>query len=117
MAAFRLKRIYERPSEDDGYRILVDRLWPRGLKKEAAMLDEWNREIAPSDELRKWFGHQPGRFEAFAEKYAKELEGKPGELDRLREIAKKRVVCLLYAAKEPDKNNAVVLLKVISSLL
>ena len=109
MKAIIIKRIYDDPSDDDGYRILVDRLWPRGISKETAKLDEWNQDIAPSSELRKWFDHQEMRFEEFSRLYREELKDKKNELNELREIAKNRTVSLLYAAKSPELNQAVVL--------
>ncbi|MCK9450480.1 MAG: DUF488 domain-containing protein [Bacteroidales bacterium] len=105
----KLKRIYEKPSDDDGYRILVDRLWPRGVSKAEAKLDEWDKEIAPSTELRKWFDHKEERFAEFSKRYREELKDKGKELDQLREIAKKQTLTLLYAAKNPEMNQAVVL--------
>ena len=113
MGGFRLKRIYEPPSREDGYRILVDRLWPRGQSKEAAQLDEWNKDIAPSAHLRKWFGHQADRFEAFSAQYREELMAKAADVDRLRRLAEKQPVTLLYAAKDERVNHAVVLKKVL----
>jgi len=115
MSGFRLKRIYDAPSKEDGYRILVDRLWPRGQRKDAAQLDEWNKAISPSPALRKWFGHQPARFAAFATKYRDELAAKKADLDRLRGIAKTKPVTLLYAAKDQQNNQAVVLKQVLES--
>ncbi len=115
MGGFKLKRIYEAPSKDDGYRVLVDRLWPRGQQKEAAKLDEWNKDIAPSPALRKWFDHQPARFEAFSAQYREELTAKAADLDRLRDTAKAKRVTLLYAAKDEHHNHAVVLKRVLES--
>jgi uncharacterized protein YeaO (DUF488 family) len=104
-----IKRIYEPPGETDGLRILVDRLWPRGVSKEDAALDLWLKEVAPTPELRTWFGHEPARFEEFSARYRAELEANPA-LDRLLEAAKEaEVVTLLYAARDPDCNHAVVL--------
>lgn len=105
----KLKRIYDEPSNDDGYRILVDRIWPRGVSKEAAKLDEWNKEIAPSTELRKWFDHKEERFEEFTQRYRDELEENEDALNALRKKAKDKSLCLLYAAKDPKLNQAVVL--------
>jgi uncharacterized protein YeaO (DUF488 family) len=107
----RIKRIYEPASRGDGKRILVDRLWPRGMSKERAAVDEWIREIAPSTELRKWFGHDPSKWTEFKKKYRKELL-KNRDLLRLKEEARKRTVTLLYAAKDPEHNNAAVLKEV-----
>lgn len=115
MSGFRLKRVYEAPSKEDGYRILVDRLWPRGQRKDAAQLDEWNKDVAPSPALRKWFAHQPARFDAFSAQYREELTAKTANLDRLREIAKTTRVTLLYAAKDEHNNHAVVLKQVLES--
>lgn len=115
MNGFKLKRVYEAPSKEDGYRILVDRLWPRGQRKDAAQLDEWNKDIAPSPALRKWFNHQQERFEAFSVRYREELAAKTAELDKLRAMAKKRQVTLLYGAKDEHHNQAVVLKNVLES--
>jgi len=115
MNGFKVKRVYEAPSKEDGYRILVDRLWPRGQRKEAAQIDEWNQEIAPSPALRKWFNHQPDRFEAFSARYREELAEKASDLDKLRQIAEKRQVTLLYGAKDERHNQAVVLKHVLES--
>lgn len=109
MKEFKIKRIYDEPSDDDGYRILVDRLWPRGVSKKAANLNEWNKEIAPSPELRKWFDHKKERFEEFAWRYRLELKEKEDLLNELRQAAKHETVSLLYAAKNPEINHAVVL--------
>lgn len=105
----RIKRIYDKPSEEDGYRILVDRLWPRGISKETAKLDEWDKEIAPSTELRKWFGHKEDRFGEFARRYREELKDKKESLYKLREMAKLKTISLLYAAKNSEFNQAIVL--------
>ncbi|MEK5165862.1 DUF488 domain-containing protein [Paenibacillus sp. FSL R5-0527] len=107
-----VKRIYEAPASGDGYRILVDRLWPRGVKKEQAAIDEWMKAVAPSPELRKWFNHQPERFAAFSDSYVRELETDPERAvlaARIRELAEKQRVTLVYAAKDPACNHAVVL--------
>lgn len=105
----RSKRVYDEPAAEDGKRILVDRLWPRGISKDAARIDEWLKEIAPSDELRKWFGHDPARWDEFRERYRRELEAKAELLEQLRGLAKKGTVTLLFAAKDEAHNNAVVL--------
>ena len=111
-----IKRIYEDYDKADGYRMLVDRLWPRGIKKEAAKLDEWNKGIAPSPELRKWFDHQEEKFKEFSKKYKEELlQNNKAEIKRIRDIAKKEKLTLLYGAKDPKINHAVVLLDVINS--
>ncbi|MCK9306511.1 MAG: DUF488 domain-containing protein [Methanoculleus sp.] len=105
----RTKRIYEEPSADDGTRVLIDRLWPRGISKEKGNLDRWEKDLAPSNELRKWFGHDPAKWEEFLQRYRAELVGKEEELDRLRQEANDATVTLLYAAKDEERNNAVAL--------
>lgn len=110
--AIRIKRVYEPPAPEDGVRILVDRLWPRGVSKEQASIDEWMKEIAPSPELRTWFGHRPERFAEFAAGYERELAEDPVRLrlaDRICETALRQPVTLVYAAKDPVHNHAVVL--------
>jgi uncharacterized protein YeaO (DUF488 family) len=105
----RVKRIYDAYSTHDGYRILVDRLWPRGIKKEAAHIDEWMKEVAPSTELRKWFHGGKGSFDGFRKKYLAELKDSPA-LEGLRAAAKKhKTLTLLYAAKDEEQNHAVLL--------
>lgn len=107
-----LKRIYEPFDEEDGFRILVDRLWPRGIAKADAKLDLWLKEIAPSNDLRKWFGHQPQRFAQFREKYLEELRTDPDKvaaIDQVMERARMERVTLLYAAKDPQHNHAKIL--------
>lgn len=109
----RIKRIYDEPASTDGYRILVDRIWPRGVSKADAHLDEWLADVAPSTELRKWFGHDPDLFAEFAERYRAELEGSPA-LAQLRErCAEHPVVTLLYSARDTEHNQAVVLLGIL----
>ncbi len=108
-----IKRIYEPPANADGYRLLVDRLWPRGVKKEDAHIDDWDKEIGPSTELRKWFGHEPPKYPEFKKRYAKELKEMTDELDRIRAVARKRRVTLLYGAKDEEHNQAVVLREVL----
>lgn len=110
-----IKRIYDEVDGKDGYRILVDRIWPRGLKKEDAQLDEWNKDIAPSTELRKWFGHEPKKYGDFSKKYRKELDSKSEELEQIRNVAKRQKVTLLYAAKDKKHNQALVLQEVLES--
>ena len=105
----RIKRIYEEPSADDGLRVLVDRLWPRGISKARAQVDRWEKDIAPSTELRHWFGHDPAKWEEFLQRYRAELEDKKELLSQLREEAEERTVTLLYAAKDEEHNNAVAL--------
>ncbi len=109
-----IKRIYEDVSEEDSYRILVDRIWPRGILKERAKLDEWVKIVAPSTELLKWFDHQADRFEEFTKRYKTELLLEKGELDRIRKIATKKQVTLVYSAKSTEMNQAVVLRDVLN---
>ena len=109
MLPITIKRIYEEASEKDGYRVVFDRLWTRGISKEGAQLDEWNKEIAPSTELRKWFDHQEERFPEFTKRYEDELKEKIDDIQRLRGIAEKQPVTLLYSAKNIHFNQAVVL--------
>lgn len=108
-ANVKLKRAYERPAEDDGVRILVDRLWPRGLKKTDAAIDQWAKDIAPSTTLRKWFGHDPARWEEFRRRYVEELRAHPQEVARLRVLARKSTITLVYSARDELHNDAVVL--------
>ncbi len=104
------KRIYEASEPGDGYRVLVDRLWPRGVSKEKAKLDLWLKDIAPSSELREWFGHDPKKWPGFQKRYRKELENNGPAVARLRQLAKtKKAVTLLYAAKDTARNEALVL--------
>lgn len=112
-----IKRVYDRPSKSDGMRILVDRLWPRGLKREEARIDEWMKELGPSAELRKWFGHDPGRWNGFKTKFFQELRGRRRPIDRLAEIARSGKVTLLYASKEGRFNNAAALREYLEALL
>ncbi|HET7136965.1 MAG TPA: DUF488 domain-containing protein [Gaiellaceae bacterium] len=107
--AIRLKRAYDPPEHSDGYRILVDRLWPRGVSKEEARLDEWARELAPSSELRKWFGHDPARFDEFRRRYTEELAAHDEKLRELRRRARGATVTLVYGARDTEHNDAVVL--------
>ena len=105
----KLKRIYQQPDSGDGKRILVDRLWPRGISKDDAKLDGWLKEIAPSDALREWFGHDPARWEEFRKRYREELKLQDELLEQLRAETRKGTVTLLFAAKDEEHNNAVVL--------
>ena len=109
----KMKRIYDPFSREDGKRVLVDRLWPRGLKKEEAHIDEWLRDIAPSDALRKWFSHDPSRWEEFKKMYKDELKDKKELLKKLLTYSKKGTVTLLFAAKDTEHNNAVVIKEVL----
>jgi uncharacterized protein YeaO (DUF488 family) len=109
MAALAVKRVYEPVAESDGQRVLVDRLWPRGLSKEKAHLDLWLKDVAPSDELRHWFGHDTERWPEFQKRYRAELHGKPDALAELRALMSKGKVTLLFAAHDAEHNNAVAL--------
>ncbi|MDA8230009.1 MAG: DUF488 family protein [Magnetospirillum sp.] len=109
MDRVRIRRIYDQPSAEDGTRVLVDRLWPRGLTKEAARVDRWLREIAPSAELRRWFGHAPERWPEFRRRYAGELERNPDAVAELHRLAAQGPVTLLFAARDETRNNAVIL--------
>ncbi len=104
-----IKRAYDPPSPDDGTRILVDRLWPRGVKKSKAGISQWMKEIAPSNELRKWFGHDPARWEEFRRRYRAELTGKRDLVGRLRELSREGPLTLVYSAHDAAHNQAVVL--------
>lgn len=108
-AHLRLKRAYEAAGPEDGARILVDRLWPRGVSKAEAALEEWMKDIAPSAELRRWFGHDPARWAEFQRRYRAELRQHGDELERLRTLARTRTVTLVYGAHDEAHNNAVVL--------
>jgi uncharacterized protein YeaO (DUF488 family) len=103
------KRIYDPAEPEDGYRVLIDHIWPRGISKERARLDEWARDLAPSDELREWFDHVPERFDQFRTRYRRELEAHAESIDTLRDRAMKGCVTILYAARDREHNNAVVL--------
>ena len=105
----RLKRAYDEPSAGDGKRILVDRLWPRGVKKADAAIELWAKDLAPSAALRKWFGHDPGRWQEFRRRYMAEIEDRDGQFEQLRDLARKGAVTLVYAAHDEAHNNAVVL--------
>ena len=107
---FRIKRVYELPDKHDGRRILVDRLWPRGLTKEKASIDLWLKDIAPSTELRKWFGHNPDRWEEFKERYLDELKGNSEQIQLLKQELDKGIVTLVYGAKDEDHNQACAIL-------
>ena len=105
----RLKRIYDPPQPDDGARFLVDRLWPRGIRKEALYIDGWLKDVAPSADLRRWFGHDPQKWEEFQRRYFAELDGKPQALQAIREAVPRGNVTLLYSAHDTEHNNAVAL--------
>lgn len=104
-----LKRVYEPPADADGLRVLVDRLWPRGLTKAEAAVDLWLKEVAPSADLRKWFGHDPAKWAEFRRRYRAELDERADEIDQLRQCGGKGNVTLLYGAKDEKHNQAVVL--------
>ena len=112
----KVKRIYEEVAKSDGTRILVDRIWPRGVSKENAQLDDWIKEIAPSTELRKWFNHEEDRFKEFSKRYKKELEGHKDLTDKLLEKGKKTRLTLVYSAKDEQHNQAVVLKEFLDEL-
>src|SRR5437868_15478966 len=105
----RLKRAYEPAAASDGYRVLIDRIWPRGSTREHARHDEWARELAPSTELRRWFGHDPARFAEFERRYSAELAAQKGKLRELRRRAREGTVTLVYGARDTEHNDAVVL--------
>jgi uncharacterized protein YeaO (DUF488 family) len=105
-----LKRAYEEPGPDDGFRILVDRLWPRGVPKASAHIDLWFKDIAPSPELRKWYGHEPSRWPEFRTRYFAELDGNPEAVAQLRQLVRRGPVTLVYAAKDQQHSHAVALL-------
>ena len=108
-----LRRAYDAPARNDGYRVLVDRMWPRGVSKERARIDDWARDRAPSDELRRWFGHDPARWEEFQRRYRVELADRKDELARLcGQVARGRVT-LVYAARDQQRNNAAALRQVL----
>jgi uncharacterized protein YeaO (DUF488 family) len=109
----RIKRAYDPATAADGYRVLIDRLWPRGVSRERANLDAWEKELAPSTELREWFGHQPGRFDEFRRRYADELRSQRAALTALRRRARNGTVTLVYAASDEERNDAVVLAEVL----
>jgi uncharacterized protein YeaO (DUF488 family) len=111
MHALHIKRVYETPGDDDGVRVLVDRLWPRGLSKEKAAIDHWAKEVAPSTDLRRWFSHRPERWDEFVARYRAELDTPEAqaEIATIRAFLRKSRVTLLYAAHDEDFNNAVAL--------
>lgn len=105
----RVKRVYESAEPGDGARFLVERLWPRGMKKESLHMDGWTKDAAPSDELRRWFGHDPAKWAEFRKRYIGELESKPEAIRSILEAARSGDVTLLYSARDTEHNNAVVL--------
>ncbi len=108
-----LRRAYERPTRNDGYRVLVDRIWPRGISKDEARIDDWARELAPSDDLRRWFGHDPERWDEFQRSYRTELQDHDGALDELESRVAQGRITLVYGARDTRHNNAVVLREVL----
>lgn len=114
-ATVRLRRVYDEPSPDDGTRVLVDRVWPRGLRKDTAHIDEWCKQVAPSTELRTWYGHDPSKFDDFAKRYRAELQDaeRAEALDHLRKLATQRPLTLLTATKAIDISQAAVLAQLI----
>src|SRR4051794_40257446 len=107
MPAGRAKRVYDQPDKRDGYRVLIDHVWPRGVTRERAHLDRWARELAPSDELRKWFDHDPARFAEFRRRYRRELTVQREQIDALRRRAADGDLTIVYAARDQEHNNAV----------
>ncbi len=111
------KRIYEKYSPDDGFRILIDRLWPRGVSKDDAHVDVWFKEIAPTDHLRKWFSHDPKKWETFKKKYIKELKENKSSLVKIKDLKKEhKIITLIFSAKDEQHNNAVVLSEFLHTL-
>jgi uncharacterized protein YeaO (DUF488 family) len=111
-----IKRVYEPHLEEDGCRVLVDRLWPRGLKKEGAAVDEWAKELAPSNELRKWFGHDPALWAEFKRKYKTELKDNPAVVEFISTYKNEKKITLIYSAKDERHNQALVLQEYLSDL-
>lgn len=114
--SIRVKRVYDKPAKTDGRRVLVDRVWPRGLTKEEAQIDDWLKEMAPSTRLRKWFGHDPARWKEFKKRYAKELNDRTERVEQLARETRKRTVTLLFGAKDIERNNAMALKEHIEKL-
>jgi len=112
-----LRRIYDEPTRNDGHRVLVDRIWPRGISKKDARIDAWLKEIAPSSDLRKWFGHSPEKWEAFKTRYFRELDSRPEAVQGLLDQVRRGRVTLVYAAKEQRFNNAVALRQYLNAAL
>ena len=112
-AAIHIKRVYDPPDTGDGTRVLVDRLWPRGLTKKAAAIDRWAKDVAPSTELRKWFGHEPSRWKEFGRRYKAELKHSEAPLDAIRDLARNGPITLIYAAHDTAHSHAIVLREVL----
>jgi uncharacterized protein YeaO (DUF488 family) len=114
---FKIKRVYEEYSSDDGFRILIDRLWPRGVSKAKAHVNLWFKELAPTGNLRKWFSHDPKKWNAFKKKYIKELKENKTSLDKIKNLKKEhKTITLIFSAKDEQHNNAVVLVGVLRTL-
>src|SRR5919107_1774788 len=113
MVDVRIKRIYDEPDPSDGYRVLIDHVWPRGVSRQRGDLDEWARELAPSDELRRWFAHDPARFDEFRSRYGGELADKRARLLELGRRARSGPVTIVYAARDQQHNNAVVVAELV----
>ena len=112
-----IRRVYESPSEDEGYRVLIDRLWPRGLRKDQVELDIWLKDVAPSTELRRWFGHDPSKWSEFKVRYFRELDGQPQAIADLVDRARNGRVTLLFGAKDAEHSNAAALVEYLSNKL
>ncbi len=112
----RTKRIYDPPGSEDGYRVLIDRLWPRGISRDKARIDEWRKELAPSDRLRKWFNHEPEKWDEFRRRYHKELRPKLKEVKELAHRQRPKMTTLLYGARDEEHNNAVALKELLERL-
>jgi len=112
----KIKRIYDAPARDDGYRVLVDRLWPRGMSKEKAGIDLWLKDIAPSNELRKWYDHEPAKWREFKKRYFDEIEERKEALEPLAKKLKEGTITLLYSTKHVELNNAVALKEYLESI-
>jgi uncharacterized protein YeaO (DUF488 family) len=115
MEHIQIKRVYEPPAKTDGFRVLVDRVWPRGVSKNDAAVDLWMKDVAPSTELRKWFNHDPARWKVFREKYCTELRRRSSELDELKAHAAKRRLTLVYSARDLEHNQALVLQEMLTN--
>src|SRR3990172_10176926 len=113
----KLKRVYVEPAVEDGRRILVERLWPRGMSKDKIKIDEWMKDLAPSGSLRRWFSHDPEKWQEFRSRYRKELEPKTSELKRLAEMAKRGDITFVYSARDEQHNNAVVLKELLEEIV
>lgn len=111
--SLRTKRVYEPAAADDGYRVLIDRLWPRGVSKQKARLDEWARDLAPSDGLRRWFDHRPERFDEFRERYTAELRAQADHISDLRRRSRNGTVTIVYGAHDSEHSNAAVVAPIV----